>query len=52
MPQNEKFMYAAYAVATAAYLLYAATLWLRRRAVARREAELDRAAAMHGEGTA
>ncbi|HEX5581266.1 MAG TPA: hypothetical protein VFX39_06770 [Gemmatimonadaceae bacterium] len=49
MPQNEKFMYAAYAVATAAYLLYAATLWLRRRALERREVELDRAISTHGE---
>ena len=35
MPQNESFMYAAYAVATAAYLVYGATLWLRRQAVNR-----------------
>ena len=30
MPQNADFMYAAYAVATVAYLVYGATLWLRR----------------------
>ena len=40
MPQNADFMYAAYAVATVAYLVYGATLWLRARALDRREAAL------------
>ena len=43
MPQNADYMYAAYAVATVAYLVYGASLWLRNRALDRRAAELDRA---------
>ena len=41
MPDNAGYMHAAYAVASAAYALYALSLWRRRRAVRER---LERAA--------
>ena len=44
MPQNAEYMYAAYAVIAGVFLLYAASLWRRSSAIARRAAELDAAA--------
>lgn len=41
MPDNAGYMHAAYAVTAVAYLLYALSLWRRRRAARR---ELDRSA--------
>ena len=43
MPQNAEYMYAAYTVIAAVFLVYTASLWRRSRAVARRAAELDAA---------
>ncbi len=43
MPQNADFMWAAYAVATVAYLVYGASLWWRSRELDRRERDLERA---------
>ena len=33
MPSNEAYYYAAYGIATAMYLLYAVSLYFRRRAI-------------------
>jgi hypothetical protein len=41
MPQNAEYMYAAYAVIAAVFLVYTASLWRRSRTLARRAAELD-----------
>lgn len=41
MPQNAEYMYAAYAVVAAVFLVYTVSLWRRSRALARRAAELD-----------
>ncbi len=41
MPDNAGFYHAAYLVAAGLYAAYSATLWLRGRALARREAALD-----------
>ena len=40
MPQNAQYLWAAYTLATALYAGYALSLWLRGRALARREAAL------------
>ena len=45
MPQNAEYMWAAYAVATTLYAGYALSLWLRARALARREDALEARAA-------
>lgn len=40
MPENAGYMHAAYAVAASAYVLYALSLWRRRRALRERAGRL------------
>lgn len=43
MPQNAEYMYAAYVVIAAVFVVYMVSLWRRSRTLARRAAELDAA---------